>query len=287
MNRAPAFQFYPDKWLAGTAHLSAEAYRAYHRLLCWIWCHTKSQFSIQNKDELLQIATGLKPDAFHAVWAEIQNPDAPLLKSRRKMLISNGLRKEAKKQEHNRQARTDAANARWKKCKRNANASVLQCSPITTPSIKERTCSEQSSLASEPPFIPEELTKLALYRADAKLIAQWDVVLPAWKEANPGIDVVAEIRKAHAWELANPKKRKRDRIRFLDSWLRRAQDSRGGRNDSGPLPTVGGDGRLNEYHPGPELTPEEKAAAAKAAAKAMAEVKAALDGKPAGDKVPF
>ena len=30
LNRAPAFQFYPDKWESGTSHLSDPSYRIYH-----------------------------------------------------------------------------------------------------------------------------------------------------------------------------------------------------------------------------------------------------------------
>jgi hypothetical protein len=45
--------------------------------------------------------------------------------------------------------------------------------------------------------------------------------------ANPGVDLLAEARKARAWEVANPTKAKRNHARFLDSWFRRAQDDLG------------------------------------------------------------
>lgn len=72
--------------------------------------------------------------------------------------------------------------------------------------------------------VPSELQGLELYRTDSKLLNAWPRMLPAWKTACPGVDVVAQIVKAHTWELANPKHRKRDRLRFLTNWMNRAQD---------------------------------------------------------------
>lgn len=47
----------------------------------------------------------------------------------------------------------------------------------------------------------------------------------AWRDACPALDLLAEARKAHAWELSQPaSRRKRDHRRFLDGWLRRAQE---------------------------------------------------------------
>jgi len=55
--------------------------------------------------------------------------------------------------------------------------------------------------------------------------------LDAWaarqQDACPGLDLVAEAKRAAAWEDSNPGKRKRDIRRFLGSWLSRQQD-RGG-----------------------------------------------------------
>ena len=53
------------------------------------------------------------------------------------------------------------------------------------------------------------------------------VAADEWRRLYPGLDVEAEIRKATAWLLANPTRRKtRTGIpRFLNSWLARAHDS--------------------------------------------------------------
>lgn len=73
--------------------------------------------------------------------------------------------------------------------------------------------------------VPRELAAMSLYAVDEKLLARWEEVLPCWKQSYPGVDVLLEIRKAHSWELCNPANRKKDRIRFLNKWLSRAQDN--------------------------------------------------------------
>lgn len=45
-----------------------------------------------------------------------------------------------------------------------------------------------------------------------------------WREAYPAVDVKAELAKAAAWIIANPKNKKSNYARFLTSWLSRAQD---------------------------------------------------------------
>jgi len=76
----------------------------------------------------------------------------------------------------------------------------------------------------EPSETPEAIRDLPLYAADSTLCRRWLEVFPAWAVAYPGVDILAEVRKAHAWEAANPKRRKVDRCRFLANWLSRAQD---------------------------------------------------------------
>ena len=89
---------------------------------------------------------------------------------------------------------------------------------------QKKTSSSGQSRPSAPLPCPPELQDLELYRDDEKLKKRWAELLPAWVTAHPGIDVMAEIRKAHSWEVSNPTKRKKDRARFLGGWLGRAQD---------------------------------------------------------------
>ena len=88
-------------------------------------------------------------------------------------------------------------------------------------------CSEPRRRAPTPPpevVIPEDLRQLELYAADRKLCRSWPQLLPAWRTAFPAVDVLAEVRAAHAWEVANPERRKLNRSRFLQAWLAKEQD---------------------------------------------------------------
>lgn len=104
--------------------------------------------------------------------------------------------------------------------------------PLPSPSFpippkeshKNDSCPEPSKTPLRADEIPKALRGLSLYETDRKLIAQYPALVMGWRVAYPGVDVEAEITKAHAWELANPKNRKINRPRFLNAWLAKAQD---------------------------------------------------------------
>lgn len=87
---------------------------------------------------------------------------------------------------------------------------------------------------------PEELKGLNLYENNEKLLKLWPELITAWKSAFPGINIIAEVKAAHAWEVANPKRRKVDKARFLQNWMARAQDNHGGK-------IIGGKNKSTEY----------------------------------------
>lgn len=57
-----------------------------------------------------------------------------------------------------------------------------------------------------------------------------------WRKAYPAINVESEIRKAEAWQKANPKNRKTNCERFLNGWMSRAQDQAPPVRDGTPIP---------------------------------------------------
>jgi len=85
-------------------------------------------------------------------------------------------------------------------------------------------------------FVPEDLKDCFLYVLDENLCRRWEELMLAWRVAYPGIDIVAEIKKAHCWEVNNKRRRKRNRPRFLTTWLDRAQDNyRPGRDNGNSM----------------------------------------------------
>lgn len=75
-----------------------------------------------------------------------------------------------------------------------------------------------------PAVVPAELAGLQLYAKDSILCRSWPTIRPEWDVSFPGLDVLAQVRMAHAWEMANPTRRKVNRISFLTNWLTRSQD---------------------------------------------------------------
>jgi len=69
--------------------------------------------------------------------------------------------------------------------------------------------------------IPDELKEFPHYVADKLFCAKWPVLRKEWQRAFPGVDIQAELKKAHAWQTA--KQLKVNQRAFLHSWLARAQ----------------------------------------------------------------
>ena len=101
---------------------------------------------------------------------------------------------------------------------------VFDLDPVSDPVSRD--------LAESPkqPGLPAVLSPLAQF-----LTSEWSDLTPeraAALEAShrascPGVDLLAEARKARAWEIANPTLAKRNHGRFLGSWWSRAQDELG------------------------------------------------------------
>lgn len=89
--------------------------------------------------------------------------------------------------------------------------------------------SEPPAAALEPPF----LTFPCVGSAKAWALSVQQVA--EWESAYPGTDVSAECRKAHAWIVATPGRRKTasGMPRFLVNWLNRTVDSRSGERRQG------------------------------------------------------
>ncbi len=97
--RSFAFQFEPAKALAGTVHLSAQAFRAYWLVLWWMWMHSKTGYAMIDTDNAWKKATLIR-DArvLKQVRDEIMAPEFALLRLVGRNLISEGLKKEVMKQ---------------------------------------------------------------------------------------------------------------------------------------------------------------------------------------------
>lgn len=82
---------------------------------------------------------------------------------------------------------------------------------------------------STPHEVPQELKEFELYARDPQLCGNWPKLVSAWGTAYPGVSIAKEIRSAHSWQLSDPRRQKTKQARFIDNWLRRAQDNANGR----------------------------------------------------------
>ncbi|NPT59066.1 replication protein [Paraburkholderia elongata] len=66
-------------------------------------------------------------------------------------------------------------------------------------------------------------------------------LMAKWQQAYPALSLDAELSKASAWIIANPKNKKSNYARFLTNWLTRAQDKapkQGGGNEQDNRPKL-------------------------------------------------
>jgi len=98
VNRPPAFQFYPKDWLDfKVMRMSYEAQGVYIRILCHMWIDSRDQCSIMNDDKAIAGMLGISTKKWQVIKKEIQYDGDSLLRKRGKKLVSNRLKKEAKK----------------------------------------------------------------------------------------------------------------------------------------------------------------------------------------------
>ena len=145
--KAPAFQFYADDFLAGTADMSAEEVGGYIRLLCHQW--TKG--GIPNDEERAGRMAGLiGSQSIRYILAKFSLSDDGMLRNARLEQVRQGQADYKAKQAVSGKA---GAEKRWKKCQ---NDSDPNCELIATP-MAER-WPEDSSPSPTP--TPEIQTKI-------------------------------------------------------------------------------------------------------------------------------
>lgn len=132
--KPPAFQFYANDFLAGTAFMSAEEVGAYIRLLCYSWINGP----IPSGDVALMRVAGCSLESLVAVREKFELRDGKLINAKLETV------REAQRSYSERQ--TKSAHDRWHKPKpSNGNASAY---PTAMPPHMPNACSSSSSSTS-------------------------------------------------------------------------------------------------------------------------------------------
>jgi hypothetical protein len=101
----------------------------------------------------------------------------------------------------------------------------------SSPSSPSRSLVEEEAagaLALTPDLPPKPVSPLvAFLRQSFPDIRDPWACEEAWVKAYPAVDLLAEAMRALAWETSNPRNRKANHARFLNSWLARSQDKGG------------------------------------------------------------
>jgi hypothetical protein len=96
-------------------------------------------------------------------------------------------------------------------------------------SLPTEVISSEPPAATHEPIPTEPAPEVILTFPTVGNVKSWDLNashIRTWQEAYPGLDVLAECRKALAWVVSNPGKAKtaRGMTAFLNSWLARVND---------------------------------------------------------------
>lgn len=245
MENPPAFLFYPKDFLSSISvqTMKAEEVGAYWLLLSNSWIQSNPCFL--PKDEKLLMKISRLDEAqwknfsknilenFSVKNEKIYNPrllrEYKRLMKRRKTQRDNGVKGgRPKKNKAENGKPTGNPRVSNPKPKKSFAVAVAVPSSVAVSSSKKK---KEMLTTMVPP--PAALKGLELYEKNEKLLKRWEKLFPSWEDAYPNIDIPAEIKRAHAWELANPRNAKKDKARFLNNWFSRTYPNGSGNKEGG------------------------------------------------------
>ena len=235
-SKSPAFQFYPQDFLVGSAMLSAEETGAYIRLLCYSWTHD----GLPDDDAQLQRLAGCHGNAIASIRHKFGICDDGRLRNDRLESIRF-------KQKEYRDAQKANAEKRWQK-QQKTNTSMPSHIPRDIPphmpsdmpsheiGIPVGICQTDALHTSNfvntiadaivsPTCVEPAHENEKLIDEDKTPQRKNNVVDEAWiadiKRHYPTIDVDEELRKMDSWIALHPGRRKTRK--FIVGWLNRCQ----------------------------------------------------------------
>jgi hypothetical protein len=72
--------------------------------------------------------------------------------------------------------------------------------------------------------VPEDLRDAPLLFEDPSLVKRWNELQGRWRRQCPAVEVKKEIARAHNWLVDHPERRRKNKVRYLDNWMQRAQE---------------------------------------------------------------
>lgn len=233
---SPAFQFYPKDFLSSrrVENMTMAERGIYITLLCRCWDEDGLPTDLSELASMVR----MKPAPFAKLWAN--SAVRHCFAERGGKLHNERLDRERKAQAEYRKRQKDKAEKRWDASRSNAVAmprpergNALQSassSAICNLQSAEEEISSETESVSEPALLTfTTVGKSPTWVLTASRVAEWANLYPS-------LDVEAECRKALAWVVANPDRRKTTKgmPAFLVNWLNRAADRGGASAQSAP-----------------------------------------------------
>lgn len=198
MSSTPAFQFYPQDFLVGTADMTPEEVGAYIRLLCYQW----SKEGLPNDQAKCASMAGCHGNAIASIWHKFGICEDGKVRNSRLEKVRDDSRRYSEKQAKN-------AQKRWEKCQKDAKTM-----PPQSHGIKVASVSHVPEGCPSPSSSKEEGNSKSKKVVDADWIAEKSAM-----ECFRGIDLTFEVSKARAWCEENNRE---CTPRFMLNWLNRA-----------------------------------------------------------------
>lgn len=211
--KSPAFQFYVKQWLGDdkVMLMDWDARGMHLHYMCIAW-QMQPPCTLPDDDEMLCKWVGNPSD-----WDRLKKQIFRAWKLQNGVWLQEGLLREFEKQQKFSESRKKNAEARWDKERSmqvQSKCNALQSSSSSSTSIKKKRH-----------IIAKTDGEKTTYNFETH---SWENVsdkfLTILSSAYPAVDVDAELKAMAAWLEANPKNRKSDYPRFINNWLRRAQD---------------------------------------------------------------
>jgi uncharacterized protein YdaU (DUF1376 family) len=241
-SRSPAFQYYPKDFLAdaNVIPMTLTEVGAYWKLvsICWL------QGSLPSGHAALARLLGIGTTAFTRLWPALE----PCFRLNNDRLVHPRLEHERREQVKRRRA--SAKNGRLGGRPRNLVGSFglpkqepRKSSPSASASASASASTDTDSSATRAE--PSVLDFPVIGRPGQPTWGLTLTLVDEWTAAYPGLDVLAECRRALAWVRANRPKTARGMPAFLVRWLNQAVDRPRGvpsggqprRRAAEPLPT--------------------------------------------------
>lgn len=216
MNKSPAFQFYPQDFLVGTAMLSAEETGAYIRLLCYSW----ENDGLPNDEQLLSRLAGCSGNAVASIRHKFGICQDGKLRNERQEKIR-------KEQNAYRAQQKLKAKKRWKNTEKQQVSVPLDQSGICSGNATALPMDMPNGCPSPSIFNKDLSYDKSTPDKESGVVVKKNIVDAAWiedlKRHYPTIDIDQELRNMDAWLAEHPNRRKTRR--FIIGWLNRNADT--------------------------------------------------------------